>query len=160
LKSKDIIRELCIEVDSDLYNRVSVLRVRGITLRNILLKGIEYYEKLTYAPEVKIRYSSCGVIKPYVYCWPPCRSERDKEVFDEARCFEVYVDGRRQRFLVAYGYRKAFGKNRRRVVVYRAGLRGGNPMPIVEFAGTDDYYSTKNVVSFIRKPNRKFMKIE
>jgi len=59
-----------------------------------------------------------------------------------------------------YGYREAFGKNRKRVIVYRAGLREGKPMPVVEFAGTDDYDNTKNVVSIMRKPNRKYMKIE
>jgi len=42
-----------------------------------------------------------------------------------------------------YGYREAFSKNRRRVIVYRAGLRGGKPIPVVEFAGTDDYDNTK-----------------
>jgi len=156
----DRIRELYIEVDSNLYDRISALRARGITLRDILLKGLEYYEKSTHTPKVNVQYSPCGVIRPYEYCWPPCRSEENKEVFEEARCFEVYVNGRMQKFLIAYGYREAFGRNRRRIVVYRAGLRGGKPMPVVEFAGTDDYNNTKNVVSIIKKPDRKFMKVK
>ena len=153
------VKEVCVEVEEDVYREILILRARGITLKDILLKGIEYYKtRAQIVSRPSIQYSECGIIKPYEYCWPPCRGRKDLETFEEARCFEVIEEGVRHRFYIAYGFRWAYGRNRRRVVVFRVGLRGGIPTPIVEFAGTDDYSSTRSVVSLIKRPDKKYMR--
>ena len=155
------VRELCVEVNEDIYGRVRLLREKGVTLLDIFLKGLEYWEGLVLSHRgVQVKFGGCGVFKPYVYCWPPCRSEGDREVFGKAYCFEVDVNGRWLRFLVAYGFRKAYGKMRRRIVVFKIGRRGGTPEPVVEFAGADDYEWSRRIVSIIRRPDRKYMRLE
>ena len=157
-----VVRELCVEVDDDLYREILTLRTRGITLRELILKGVEYFKSISHKFEPIPRFSirECGEVRPYEYCWPPCRSSDDVEAFEKAQCYEIVLGSRRYRFYIAYGYRWAFGDNRRRVVVFKIGARGRVSGVLVEFAGSDDYEITKNVVSLLKRPDRKYMKLE
>jgi hypothetical protein len=68
------------------------------------------------------------------------------ESFD-AMEFSVVTDKGDASVLIGYTSREAFGKKRKRVVVFIDGH------PEVEFNGTDDYGTTGQLVGLIKKPN-------
>lgn len=142
-------------IDENLYRRLTQLRRRGFSTSEILAKGIEAFEqskKISY----KLNYRPCGVHDSFTYRWP----SRNMEKFDRAECYDVLIYGNRRRFYIAYGYRWAFGENRKRIIVFiEKGTWKNALYPLVEFCGTDDYSNTLEVSSFIKRPDGKFMKL-
>jgi hypothetical protein len=140
-------KEVCVELDEKLYEEIQSVRSKGHSLVDIIKAGLE---KLASAKSKLLEYTECGKQTPFSYKWP-----EGEEVFDEALCFNVGGDT----YYIAYGFREAFGSNRRRVIVFRKSRRGKHLTPIVEFAGTDDWSETKQIASLIKKPDNKYARI-
>jgi hypothetical protein len=138
-----VVKEVCVELDEKLYEEIQRVRDRGLSLVDIIKAGLEKHTK-------PLRYTECGKQAPFSYRWPT-----GEEIFDEALCFNVDGDI----YYIAYGFREAFGSNRRRVIVFRRSRKGKTLSALVEFAGTDDWNETKLVASFIKKPDNKYARI-
>jgi len=141
-------REVCVEVDEKLYEEIQSVRNKGHSLVDIIKAGLE---KLASAESKLLEYTECGKQTSFSYEWP----SEEVEVFDEALCFNVGGDI----YYIVYGFREAFGSNRRRVIVFRKSRRGKNFTPIVEFAGTDDWRETRRIASLIKKPDNKYARV-
>jgi hypothetical protein len=84
----------------------------------------------------------------YQYRWPDGSVENYEAVF-----YDVSFGDRRHRVIIGFTNREAFGRERRRVVIFVDGW------PEVEFAGADDYDLTGRLVAMIRRPDGAFMHI-
>jgi len=143
------IREICIEVSEDVYKQILRARKMGYSSIDLIKLGLKHIGLGEVKP---LEYKECGRISPFNFKWPDGSIER----FDEALCFSI----ERNVFYVAYGFRYAFGTNRRRLVVYRKGLKGKTMWAIVEFVGVDDWNESKHVASLIKKPDNKFATVK
>lgn len=85
----------------------------------------------------------------YEHRWPDGDVERFKAVF-----YDVVFEGQRRKVVIGFTERKAFGRRRRRVIVFI------DEHPTVEFAGADDYDQLGHLVALIKRPDGKFMKID
>lgn len=82
----------------------------------------------------------------YSYKWPGGSTETYDAIFYEIRFNNSVCE-----IVVGFTDRVAFGKQRKRVVVFI------NEYPMVEFAGTDDYDKTGNLVAQIKDANGKYV---
>ena len=144
-----MVKEVCVELDEKLYEEIQRVRDRGLSLVDIIKAGLEKLTPVGLESKL-LRYTECGKQAPFSYRWPT-----GEEIFDEALCFNVDGDI----YYIAYGFREAFGSNRRRVIVFRRSRKGKTLSALVEFAGTDDWNETKLVASFIKKPDNKYARI-
>ena len=145
-------RRKYLKVSENLYRRLESLKMKGFSIDEIIEKGIEAIER-----KDRIKYRLCGLQERFTYKWPSGTVEK----FEKVECYDVQVYGEWYRFYVAYGYRWAFGKNRRRVIVFlEKGVRGVSLYPLVEFSGTDSYDTTREICAFIRRPDKKYMKLD
>ncbi len=76
---------------------------------------------------------------------------------------EVMPHGIIPGFYLGYRWKKVWGSRRRAVDIFTprssANLSRPSVIPLVEFIGTDNYSLTRELVSVIRKPDLKFMKL-
>ena len=84
----------------------------------------------------------------YQYTWP----DGNKETYN-AIIYRAKFGDREGKVVIGFTERVAYKKLRKRVVVFVDGY------PEVEFAGTDDYDTTGNLVALIKKPDGKLMRI-
>jgi hypothetical protein len=144
-------KEICIEVDEELYNEILEIRGRGHSLVEIVKAGIEAIKKAGTPPLVA--YRCCGEVAPFRFRWP----DGSYEDYERALCFEVSGDV----YYIAYGFREAFGGNvRRRVIVVKASLMRKPQQVVAEFAGTDDWINTKLVAALLRKHDDSYVGID
>ena len=139
-------REVCFEVNDELYGSIQKLRGAGVSLYDIVRAGVERLTAEKFKPKL-ITYSMCGEVRQFKFRWP-----EGIEVYDNALCFNVNGDT----YYIAYCMRRAFGSERRRVVVFRVSRRGKTMRAIAEFAGTDDWQDTKLVAALVKKPDNKY----
>jgi hypothetical protein len=142
-------KEICIEVDEELYNEILEIRGRGHSLVEIVKAGIEAIKKAGTPPLVE--YRCCGEVAPFRFRWP----DGSYEDYERALCFEI--DG--NIYYAAYGFREAFGAMRRRVVVIKASRRGKPQHVLAEFAGADDWSNTKLVAALLKKHDDSYVRI-
>ncbi|MEM3641417.1 MAG: hypothetical protein QXH37_05815, partial [Candidatus Bathyarchaeia archaeon] len=88
-------------------------------------------------------------IKRFEYRWPDGSRERYNAI-----AYDVIFFGLKHNVLVCFTTRKAFGRKRRRVVIFIDGW------PEAEFAEADDYSQTGHLVAMIKKPDGTFMSIK
>lgn len=89
-----------------------------------------------------------SVRSEYEYRWP----DGTVENYDTISYDAVFGDQRHE-VMIGFAERRAFGRDRKRVVIFVDGW------PEVEFAGADDYDRTGRLVAMIRRPDGKFMDI-
>ncbi len=89
-----------------------------------------------------------GGVDRYQYQWPDGTVETYDAVF-----YDVSFGDRRHSVIIGFTNREAFGRERRRVVIFV------DDHPEAEFAGADDYDQTGHLVAMIRRPDGKFMDI-
>ncbi len=70
------------------------------------------------------------------------------EEYNPAERYSVVSDGEVLELLIGHGWRQAFGRRRRRVIVFD----GDGLWPIIELVGTDDYERTKDLVWPLKRP--------
>jgi len=88
----------------------------------------------------------------FTFHWPAGTEEYN-------RCIEVQVSSgeflRPQRLCIAYGFRQAFGKLRRRILVFR-----NEADVLAEFVGEDDWEQSQQVATFLRRTGtRKYLRL-
>jgi len=89
-----------------------------------------------------------GVKDNFTHKWPDgCIEEY------EAISYKVYFDNKEHDVVIGFTERKAYGKTRRRIIVFIDGK------PEAEFVATDDYDYTGHLVAIIKTPEGKLMDI-
>lgn len=89
-----------------------------------------------------------GVKDRYEHHWPDGSVEEFKVV-----SYDVVFEDHGHEVMIGFTEREAFGRTRRRVVVFIDGH------PIVEFAGADDYEQLGHLIAIIKKPDGKYMRM-
>lgn len=89
----------------------------------------------------------------FTYTWP---NGETKETFDTAFEATVALSSGNHRFVIGYTVRKAAGmKNRKRIIVFLG--QSQRLVPMVEFAGSNDFERTHRVASMIKgSSNERF----
>ena len=101
----------------------------------------------TGSPEDDISEVEWKQRDPFAYKWP----DGTQENYELAYEAEVELSSEYYNFIIGYTNREAAGmKDRRRVVVF-IGI-GRQLIPVVEFAGANDFTETQRLASIIKKP--------
>jgi hypothetical protein len=138
-----------VEVSRYLHHRIERLGKAGYSLSSILEAGVRLLEFEWFKRECKLMREE----QPFEYRWP----NGEVTLFEKALHFTVMElpAERTVPYIIAYGFREAYGSKRRLVVVFRRVrmIELGEEevfLPIVDFFGTDEWLYTKLVASPIR----------
>ena len=91
--------------------------------------------------------------KGFPYTWPDGKTT---EQYDTAFEIDLVLSDGHHSFRIGYANRKAAGQERRRAVVFL--VRGSRLIPIVEFAGANDFETTRRLASVIKDRNNRHVR--
>ena len=91
-------------------------------------------------------YARLDKIDKYQHRWPDEYIEKYDALF-----FKIWLDRQDVSVIVGFTKRKAFRKNRNRVVIFVKGI------PEVEFCGVDDYKNRGQLIAVLKKPKTEKM---